>query len=320
MDNRIRRHEICIINLPRCDFAFSSTRSCFIAYGFADSHLEMTILRNLLRDRNIEAFEAGGHLAPGQYAFCTKICSKIITSQFCIVLLNNHVEKGAEIPNANVNMEYGLMLGFNKYVIPFQRASQQLPFNVSGLDTIKYNDASFEHLTAKAIDKAIEDTKQEQSAAPNIDRVLSTYLLSRNMVVNTLSNDADKPLFELGNVCGFNLINDFSGLKYVYFGNFAYLTVDAILWRLRKLETLLLERSNALPTRVALTVADDQQRTLLLAAANAIFDSMEIWVLVASDEDRKLIGGSDNIGTFRPLEVITVQEIWQKIESEFPPT
>jgi hypothetical protein len=75
-----------------------------------------------------------------------------------------------------------------------------------------------------------------------------------------------------------------------------------------------------LPTRVALTVADDQQRTLLLAAANAIFDSMEIWVLVASDEDRKLIGGSDNIGTFRPLEVITVQEIWQKIESEFPPT
>jgi hypothetical protein len=65
------------------------------------------------------------------------------------------------------------------------------------------------------------------------------------MVVNTLSNDADKPLFELGNVCGFNLINDFSGLKYVYFGNFAYLTVDAILWRLRKLQTLLLERSNA---------------------------------------------------------------------------
>jgi hypothetical protein len=42
-------------------------------------------------------------------------------------------KKGAEIPNANVTMKYGLMLGFNKYVIPFQRASQQLPFNVSGL-------------------------------------------------------------------------------------------------------------------------------------------------------------------------------------------
>jgi len=62
---------------------------------------------------------------------------KIITAQFCIVLINNDEMEGREIPNANVNMEYGLMLGFNKYVLPFQRASQRLPFNVAGLDTIK---------------------------------------------------------------------------------------------------------------------------------------------------------------------------------------
>jgi hypothetical protein len=83
--------------------------------------MEMTILRNLLQQKGIQCEEAGGQLAPGQNAFCQKICSKIITSQFCIVLLNQDEKKGKLVPNANVNIEYGLMLGFNKYLIPFQR-------------------------------------------------------------------------------------------------------------------------------------------------------------------------------------------------------
>jgi hypothetical protein len=60
----------------------------------------MGIIEGLLKDRGIEPIEAGGVLAPGQYAFCTKICSKIITAQFCIVLLNNEIENGTEKPNA----------------------------------------------------------------------------------------------------------------------------------------------------------------------------------------------------------------------------
>jgi predicted nucleotide-binding protein len=165
MDNTIRKNEICIIGLPRCDFVFSSNRTCFIAYGFEESALAMTVLRNLLKERGIETIEAGGALAPAQNAFCSKICSKIITSQFCIVLLNNKEDAGQEIPNANVNMEYGLMLGFNKYVIPFQRNSQTLPFNVAGLDTIKYDDRDFERKAATAIDQAIIETQQKPTAA-----------------------------------------------------------------------------------------------------------------------------------------------------------
>ena len=134
MDKTIRKNEICIIGLPRCDFVFSSTRSCFIAYGYDESSLEMDLLKKLLEERGIQPVEAGGYLAPAQSAFCAKICSKIITSQFCIALLNNDEKSGTEIPNANVNMEYGLMLGFNKYVIPFQKESQKLPFNIAGFE------------------------------------------------------------------------------------------------------------------------------------------------------------------------------------------
>jgi hypothetical protein len=46
-------------------------------------------------------------------------------------------------PNANVNIEYGQMIGFNKFIIPFQHENFPLPFNVNGLDTIKYNDRNF---------------------------------------------------------------------------------------------------------------------------------------------------------------------------------
>jgi hypothetical protein len=215
-------------------------------------------------------------------------------------------------------MEYGLMLRLNKYVIPFQRSTQQLPFNVSGLDTIKYENASFEILATKAIDKVIGEAKQQDDAKPNLDRVLLTYLLSRNLVVSTLSNDDEKSLFELRNVCGFNLLNDFAGLTYIYFGNFAHVTADVILWRLRKLAVLLQERSKTLPRRIAVAVPDEQRRAVVLEAATAIFDSMEIWVLVASDEDRTLLNEAIGMDSHRAIEMITVQEVWDRIESELP--
>jgi len=205
MDKRIRKNEICIIGLPRCDFVYSSTRNCFIAYGYKESTLEMTILRNLLKEKTIEPIEAGGALAPAQSAFCAKICSKIITSQFCIVLLNNDEINGKEIPNANVNMEYGLMLGFNKYVIPFQKAKQRLPFNVAGLDTIKYTNQDLEQRAKIAIDQAIITTQQEY--APNItpDQIIDVFLLSKRALLTPLNSEGDKVIYQLGAPLGFNL-------------------------------------------------------------------------------------------------------------------
>jgi hypothetical protein len=132
LDNRVRKNEICVVGLPGCGYVFSSSPSCFIAYGFNRSALEMEILRALLKERRIETYEAGGELAPAQQVFCQKICSKIVQSQFCIVLLNNETVDGVQTTNANVYMEYGLMLGFNKCIVPFQHEDYHLPFNVSG--------------------------------------------------------------------------------------------------------------------------------------------------------------------------------------------
>ena len=115
---------------------------CFIARpGDDEFQLETDILEQLLAERNYEAYVALQNIDPGNLAFCTKICSKIITSHFCIVILNNstHAEhRNITIPNPNVHLEYGMMLSFHKHVIPMHLESERLPFNISPIDTVKY--------------------------------------------------------------------------------------------------------------------------------------------------------------------------------------
>ena len=290
MDNSIRKNEICIIGQPSCDYVFSSTRSCFIAYGFEDSHLEMDILKGILEGKGIEAVEAGGSLTPAQSSFCGKICSKIITSQFCAVLLNNKVDGEYEIPNANVNMEYGQMLGFNKYVIPFQKDDQKLPFNVAGLDTIKYTDTDFKRLAEDAISQAIEETKQpipkEQPRELYIDDTLHSFILLKEMTITDISTNPDeRNVFNLGSPLGFNLLTDFTGLNYIYIGNFPGKRTDTILTRVRLLDKILSQRKGSLPEREKLGLIDSDQGPLVIK----FFEEIKIWIITNSDNDKVLL-------------------------------
>ncbi len=157
-------NESCIIGLPTCGYAFSSSRMCFIAAPSGDEfRLEIDLLQNLLAAKDYEAYVAVQKVDPAKLAFCTKICSKIITSQFCIVLLNSSTHrdhKEVRIPNPNVHLEYGLMLAFKKHIIPFQREGDGLAFNIRPLDTIMYTNATFKDKADSAIDSAILASEQ----------------------------------------------------------------------------------------------------------------------------------------------------------------
>jgi hypothetical protein len=285
LDNNVRRNEICIIGLPRCDYVFSSTRSCFIGYGFETSALEMDILRGLLERKDIEAVEAGGKRSPGEHAFCVKICSKIITAQFCIVLINNEIRNGQEVPNANVNMEYGLMLGFNKYIVPFQRESQSLPFNVAGLDTIKYTNSNFASLASAAIDQAIRVTTPSGSAPMDPNQKLQTYVLSRDMTFARISSEGDRAIFDLGSGLGFNLLIDFSGTNYCFLGNFTQLRAEAVFWRLRMLRRAIDQRRSSWEARIKAGMITKE----FAAFADELFARFGIWLIVNSDGDRDAV-------------------------------
>ena len=315
MDKTIRRNETCIIGLPRCDFVFSSTRSCFIAYGFDESTLEMTLLRKLLEERGIQPIEAGGSFAPAQSAFCAKICSKIITSQFCIALLNNDEKNGMEIPNANVNMEYGLMLGFNKYVIPFQRESQKLPFNVAGLDTSKYNTRNFEKESIDAIEQAIKLTNQENVPQDTSDQFLQLFFLNRNYTWSPLDSEGEKNIFRLGSPLGFNLLNDFTGDKYAFFGRFANLRPETILWRLRKMNEILDGRRSSIPNKVEAGTVKPE----LVPIIEQLFATAQIWVVVTSNEDKNSI---EKELKKEPLnyhvEIMSINDVFSELKSSIP--
>jgi len=307
MDKRIRRNELCVIGLPRCDFVFSSTRTCFIGYGFQESALEMNIARHLLSDRGIVPIEAGGTLAPGQSAFCAKICSKIITSQFCIILLNNDIREAVEVPNANVNMEYGLMLGFNKYVIPFQRQDQRLPFNVAGLDTVKYTNNNFEVKAADAIDVAVAATTQDTVPAIAPDQMLELFLLSQQVLVVSLNTEGDRSLYELGRPLGFNLLMTFDGMKYLYFGNFTTLRPEAVVWRVKTLQQIISARLGSISQKVKLGIAavDASQA----AAAKELMEHLQIWILVTGNDEKAVVKAAvADMSVAWPVEVFSIPD------------
>ena len=306
MDKTIRKNEICVIGLPRCDFAFSSTRSCFIAYGFDESTLEMTILRNILEKRSIQSIEAGGSSAPGQNAFCAKICSKIITSQFCIALVNNSEENNIEIPSANVNMEYGLMLGFNKYVIPFQRESQKLPFNIAGLDTIKYNDRDFEHKAIEAVDLAIKETTQNEVESGISNQILQMYLLSNNLLVSPIDNEGERAFYQLGEPLEFNLLVDFTGFKYTFLGQYSALRTEAVIWRMRKLNEIIIGRLSTFDYRVSIGLMTPEQ----IEPAKKIIENLEMMVIVTSSQDKEVVDSELRKNPIKiKFKIVTIEEV-----------
>jgi hypothetical protein len=310
VDTRIRKNERCVIGLPACDYVFSSTRSCFIAYGFSTSGLERDILKGVLQERGIEPVEAGGQIEPGKFAFCTKICSKIIVSQFCIIIINND-DSG---PNANVNMEYGLMLGHNKYVIPFQRETETLPFNVAGLDTLKYNSGNFRQLAIQAIDQAIKETSQNHPA-PNLDYVINLFSIIKDTTFVNIHNDpGERAIYQLDSTFGFNLLVKFDGLSYVFLGNFGALQGHPIIWRLNKLMELLDARIKALPIRIQNSIVTEKARE----DVDFFTKRLTIWLIVAGPTE------VDEINSWRnkkilpfPLEIFTLDEVIQ-IVSQLP--
>ncbi len=318
MDISIRRNEICVIGLPRCDLAFSGTRSCFIAYGYGESTLEMSLLRKLLEERGIQAEEASANLTPGESAFCGKICSKIITAQFCVVILNNDLKDGREIPNANVNMEYGLMLGFNKCVIPFQKEGQKLPFNVAGLDTVKYGPTNFEEKAISALDQAIESTKQDgtKSLPKGVsDPLIQVFFLARNLLMAPLDSQGEKDLFRLGEPMGFNFLNDFSGEVCTFFGGFASLRPEHVIWRIRKLDQILCERRMGIDARMKSIGKQAMLRASILEGTRmSILEDARILVCVTSQMDKeKILNALADQPTPREVEVVSMDDIQSEL-------
>ena len=193
---------------------------CFIARpADGEFQLEEDILRQLLTERNYDTYVAIQKIDPGNFAFCTKICSRIIISHFSIVILNSsaHAENPElKIPNPNVHLEYGMMLSFHKHIIPMQRETETLAFNIYPLDTIKYRPEDFKQKAEAAIDDAIlrVQTKEPPGRAIGPASEVLKYLAFRGLRFSDVDQADAKAVFQLGSMLGFNL---FDGLEEIVF-------------------------------------------------------------------------------------------------------
>jgi len=227
----------CVIGLPACGYGFETSRMCFIARPRdGEFQLEEDILTQLLTERNYETYVALQKIDPGKLAFCTKICSKIITSHFCIVLLNasaHETAKQVKIPNSNVHFEYGMMLSFHKHVIPMQREEETLAFNVYPIDTVKYRPENFKPKAEAAIDDAIlRFTTQEPQGRPiGSASDVHKYFAFRGLRYSNTNENVANALFALGSTLGFNLFDGLDGI--VFFGYFHELESREIVVRVR---------------------------------------------------------------------------------------
>ncbi len=167
---QFRQIQQCFIRKDHsCGKYLGASKSCFIA---CPSTSDVKILTELISEKltrnGIEPIVAVAIRAYGQDIFCTKICGKIIESQFCIAILDDNPinVKGKDIytPNPNVYYEYGLMTSLGKYVIPLQKESQKLAFNIKTHDTIRYSPGDVSTEIDSALKAAITITVEERES------------------------------------------------------------------------------------------------------------------------------------------------------------
>lgn len=183
----IKLNDRCLVRHQDCKRIFGGSRTCFVACPNSDEvALELEIIRQKLRAANIEPYIAVDQRDFQKDIFCEKICTKIIESLFCIVILNDvtHPSENIRKPNANVYYEYGLMTAFRKRIIPIQTAGHSLAFNIQSLDTLKYTQKDFPSQIEEAIRMTLLDLdsqpeEKEKASQDNIEWSLDLMGLVR---------------------------------------------------------------------------------------------------------------------------------------------
>jgi hypothetical protein len=187
-----------------------------------------------------------------------------------------------------------------------------LPFNVSGLDTIKYTNLNFESLASSAIDQAIKATAPSGATAVDVDQKLQAFLLSRDMTFARITSDGDRAIFDLGSALKFNLLIDFTGTIYCFLGNFTQLRAEAVIWRLGMLCRAIDQRRSSWAARIKSGMMTKESAE----AADDIFAKFTILLIASSDSERNAVRDAMTKTTVEyKVEVLSLGDIDAALQS-----
>jgi hypothetical protein len=220
----IKRIDRCFIRDAECGRILGGSKLAFIACPASDEvRLELDIIKRILKEHDVESYIAVDAREYGRDIYCEKICSKIIESRFCICLLNETANAdGVPIPNPNVYFEYGLMTALGKQIIPVQKDTHILAFNISPRDTIKYIQSKFTMEIENAI-KAImlpPTTDQKDKPSKLIPHNLNYFLAMEGLGFLQIQHGSDDEYMAMMGIdLGFILLFDFQKGFYGYVVN-----------------------------------------------------------------------------------------------------
>lgn len=312
MEN-MKKNEKCFIGMPTCGNVYESTKSCFIACPSDKEYsLELNIMTNIIETNGYECHIALQKTDPANFVFCTKICSKIIQSQFCIVLLDNSFnEDGKEIPNPNVHLEYGMMLCQNKYIIPLQEENRKLPFNISELDTIKYTKSNFPKKVNEAVENAIKKFNKTESLIKSQEIDILTFYNISGFTLCDINDAFLNYLYKLGYHLGFYLLEKNNNYKYV--GPFKFEDPKKIILNTKLLvENLISAYENSISSRDEETDITD---------FDYLIKNISIDLIIPPSYDKKDIDDKIKITINDkhkyPIELFCEADIEKKIKEEY---
>jgi len=265
-------NENCFIRKQhKCGKVFAASKSCFIACPTDDDLNPMLeLISEKLTKVGIEPIIAVKERAYGQDIFCTKICGKIIEARFCIVILDDTLKDGHNLPNPNVYYEYGLMTSLRKHIIPLQKDGFLLSFNIQSYDTIKYNAKNLGLEIDRGIRDAIRLTETKDKQAEKESLLPQKRIMHRLEVAGFKIRGKDWYLAEVIDDTDFKGFGQYDKRFYLYLGKID--TPQEFIPYLEELDIVLF-RTEEKSQELSEIIAGDEERMASIKREKATQDS-----------------------------------------------
>jgi hypothetical protein len=280
-----------MLDLPYCGKFFGSEESVFIAIPDSEKYgMEINTLKKLLSERGLKSYIMPVAGKEDKLTFCKQVCSKIISSRFCLVFTEKNLARSTD-----VHLSYGIMLAFDKIVIPLEKTAPNSG-GFTPLPVIVYYPDNFQTIARTIAKEAV--TKASTRGLLGIlhgDEELQQYFVKHGLRALGLEDPVTRAFYRVAYPLDFIILE---GDAFVFFGSFESHTHEEVSARLRLLIQGLTELKNRFETLFKNTFSLE-----MMELAYRIFSKMSIETLVSGNIDiRKLL--SEISGGTIPIKAI----------------
>jgi len=288
-----------MLDLPYCGHFAGSEESVFTAVPEKMKYeTEINTLNDLLRAKGLKNYIMPELTDQNKITFCERVCSKIISSRFCLVFTEKNLARSAD-----VHLSYGIMLAFDKIVIPLEKAVHEAE-KLAPLPAILYYPDNFRSIAQTIIEEALLRTSTNGLLGLlHSDEELQQYLLSRNLKPLPIENQVTREFYRIAYPADFLILE---GTAFVFFGAFESLGYEEAAARIRLLIKGLMKMKSRFETVYKNTLPFESIEFIY-----RVFSNIRIEVIVAGSIDSKklLSETSDEAIHVKLINRDTIREI-----------